>query len=171
MLVPFRERTLEPWLRRQRALRALLRPEGLVRGFAQRGLERDAEMRGDAALLLLTNGVREHQADPRQRGDEQCHERDCGAATEAHLVGVTGHARHDREIGSHPVPGGVVSTADEVSAVDSTGAVGVDSAVTVPPAFAAVTSTRSKNWRSSVTRVYVVPLAPSIVVQLPLPFP
>ena len=109
---------------------ALLRPEGLVRGFAQRGLERDAEMRGDAALLLLTNGVREHQADPRQRGDEQCHERDCGAATEAHLVGVTGHARHDRERGSHPVPGGVVPTADEVSPADSTGAVGVDSAVT-----------------------------------------
>ena len=37
--VPLRERALKPWLRRQRRC-ALLRPDGLVRGFAQRRLER-----------------------------------------------------------------------------------------------------------------------------------
>jgi hypothetical protein len=151
LLVPFCERTLELWLRPQRRC-PLLGPDSLVRGFAQRGLERNAEMRAHAALLLLTDGVRERKADSRQRSHEQCHERDCGAATEAHLVGMAGHARHGRERGSHPA-GGVVSTADEVSAADSTGAVGADSAVAVPAAFAAVTSTRSKKWRSSVTMV------------------
>ena len=72
-----------------------------LRGLAQRRLERDAEMGGHAALLLLTDGVGQHQADARQRCDEQRDERDRGTATDPHLVGMAGHTRQGRRSGSH----------------------------------------------------------------------
>ena len=135
LLVPLHERPLKPGLRRQRRC-TLLRRDGLAQGCAQRRLERDAEVGGHAAFLLLTGRVGQHQADARQRCDEQCDEQDRRTATDAHLVGVARHTRQGRRGGSH-------------CPADSIGAVGVDSAVAVPAAFAAVTSTRIRKSRSS----------------------
>ena len=72
----------------------------------------------------------------RNGNHEQCDEQDRGTATDPHLVGVAVHAREGRRSGSHCAAG-------------LTGAVGVDCAVAVPLAFAAVTSKRIKNPRSS----------------------
>jgi hypothetical protein len=53
LLVPRCERALKPGLRRE-CSGPLLSLGGLARGFAQRSLKSDAEMRGHATLLLLT---------------------------------------------------------------------------------------------------------------------
>jgi hypothetical protein len=58
LLISRRERTLEPWLGGE-GRRPLLRLGCLTRGFAQRGLERDAEVRSHSALLLLADRVRD----------------------------------------------------------------------------------------------------------------
>jgi hypothetical protein len=66
--------------------------------------------------------------------------------------------------------------AEDLRAVESpwevpgvTGPIGDDCAVVVPPAFAAVTSTRTERPSSSAVRTYVGSVAPSMGVQPPLP--
>jgi hypothetical protein len=70
LLISRRKRTLEPWLGGE-GRRPLLRLRCLTRGFAQRGLERDAEVRGHSALLLLADRVRDRKADARECGAEE----------------------------------------------------------------------------------------------------
>lgn len=70
LLISRRERALEPWLGGESS-GPLLRLTGLTRRFAQRGLERDTEVRRDATLLLLADRMREGEADARERGAEE----------------------------------------------------------------------------------------------------
>jgi hypothetical protein len=100
LLISRRKRTLEPWLGGE-GRRPLLRLGGLTRGFAQSGLERDAEVRGHSALFLLADRVRDRQADARECGAEEYDDRRGRTPTNARLVRMAGHVRDGGSDGGH----------------------------------------------------------------------